>query len=205
MTKRLNSAGFTIVELMIATLVFATILLLCTYGLLQISRTYYKGVTGARTQEAARGIIDDLSQSIQFGPGAVFAPAEAAYGAQGIYCAGGKRYTYVRDRQLVGNQHALVKDTPATCTSGTTAQNIGGPSPTLTADSRELLPRGMRLARFDIEPITGVADLYKITVRVVNGDTEVLNAAHDNCGSGRAGTQFCAMSELTTVVQKRVR
>jgi len=201
----MNQKGFTIIELMIATVVFSTILLLCSYALLNIGRTYYKGVTTTRTQEAARTVIDDISQSIQFGPGTVYIPAggEATVGTSGYYCAGGKRYSYTRDWQLTGNRHALVTDAPTQCNGGTGVQNLNSASPTLSASSRELMSRGMRLANFRVE--SAGTDLYRITVRVVSGEDDLLNTAHNGCSADRAGTQYCAASELTTVVQKRVR
>lgn len=204
MKKHMNQKGFTIVELMIATVVFSSILLLCAFGLLNIGRTYYKGVTSARTQEAARSIIDDIAQSIQFGPGPVYTTGtEAAVGTTGYYCAGGKRYSYKRDWQLTGNRHVLVVDVPATCNGGVGPQNLDGASPSIVGGSKELVPRGMRLAHFKVEPAG--TDLYKITVHVISGDDDLLNPSREGCSSARAGTQYCATSELITTVQKRVR
>src|SRR5690606_22524615 len=81
--------GFTIVELMIATSVFSVVLLLCTYGLLAIGRSYYKGVTISRTQETARLIVDDVAEAIQFNGGAVVLNP-----AGRMYCIGSRRYSY---------------------------------------------------------------------------------------------------------------
>src|SRR3990172_9120101 len=64
--SRKGVGGFTIVELMIATTIFSVILLIVTFGMLQIGRTYYKGITLTKTQNAARSIIDTISQDIQF-------------------------------------------------------------------------------------------------------------------------------------------
>lgn len=59
-----NTAGFTIVELMIATVVFSVILILITTGIIQIGKAYYKGIIGSRTQETARKITDEVGRSI---------------------------------------------------------------------------------------------------------------------------------------------
>jgi prepilin-type N-terminal cleavage/methylation domain-containing protein len=198
--------GFTIVELMIATAVFAVVLLLCTYGLLEIGRTYYKGVTSTRTQETARIIVDDVAEAIQFNGGEVVANAAA-----GWHCVGTKRYSFALNRQLTDTNHALVSDMPtASCSPGTGQQNIDGG---LSDTSRELLNTRTRLSRFDIQQIGD--GLYRITVRVVSGENDLLvdrdnngtiNAADNpiECKNERTGSQFCAASELTTVVQKRV-
>ncbi len=68
----------------------------------------------------------------------------------------------------------------------------------------------MRLATLDIEPSANPVNidpqhpiLYEITIRVVYGDDDLLNSDHNLCVGG-AGSQFCSISELSTVVQKRL-
>lgn len=211
---RHNQQGFTIIELMIATAVFATVLLVCSIGMLQIGRTYYKGITSSRTQEAARSVLEEISQAIQFGSGSPVTPAEAGPGLPGVYCAGSKRFSYLRDRQVTDSpglpdqsRYALVVDEVNSC-GGVVPQDLRG-NPTLTDTSKELLGTRMRLATLTVTPITPVGftetNLYRVTVRIVSGDADLLNAAHTECSTQRAGTQFCAASELSTVVQKRVR
>jgi prepilin-type N-terminal cleavage/methylation domain-containing protein len=201
-----HQQGFTIVELMIATTVFAVVLLLCTYGLLEIGRTYYKGVTTSRTQETARIITDDVVEALQFNGGQV------EVGHPGWHCIGTKRYSYQLNRQLTDTNHALVTDVPpASCTAGTGALPIGGAIP---ADSRELLNVRTRLSRFDIVAVNSNG-LYRVTVRIVSGEDSMLvdrdgngtiNTADNpiECRNERTGSKFCAATELTTLVQKRV-
>lgn len=64
---RSNEKGFTLLELMIATTIFSVILLLLTFGLLNIGKNYFKGKNSARTQEVARRVMDDISQAIRYG------------------------------------------------------------------------------------------------------------------------------------------
>ena len=117
-----HKQGFTIVELMIATSVFAVVLLLCTYGLLEIGRTYYKGATILRTQETARILIDDVTEAIQFNGGEVVSNT-----ASGWHCVGTKRYSFVLNRQLNDTNHALVTDIPpASCSPGTGSRRSRG-------------------------------------------------------------------------------
>lgn len=207
-THRSNQKGFTIVELMIATAVFAVVLLLCTVGLLQISRTYYKGVVTARTQEVARDILEDVSDSIRFNGGAV-APSILPNGATRGICAGGRRYSYQLNKQLnetiASQRHVIVVDEPANCSAGTTAQNING-SPA----GRELMSTRMRLSTFSVAQVGTSTDLWRVTVRVASGENNLLidtngDGTLDTCRNVRSGSQFCAVSELSTVVQKRVR
>lgn len=206
--KQLKQQGFTIVELMIATTVFAVVLLICTYGLLEIGRAYYKGVTITRTQETARIIIDDVAEAIQFSGGQVVTNPEG----DGWHCIGNKRYSFEINRQHTDSNHALVTDSPpASCSGGTTRQNEidGG---TLSPTSRELMNTRTRLSRFSIEGVIGQPGLYRVTVRVVTGDIDVLVDDNNNgtpddpvrCKNERSGSEFCAVSELTTVVQRRL-
>ncbi|MEK7153861.1 MAG: prepilin-type N-terminal cleavage/methylation domain-containing protein [Patescibacteria group bacterium] len=204
-------AGFTIIELLVATAVFGTVLLVATTGVMQLSRVYYKGVTERNTQNTARSIADLIAQSIQFNGGSVTTtPATPTPGNEYAFCVGNQQYSYsvgyeVADSPVAGKfqkRHALVVRDLAGCTSSSAAQDLDP----VAVIGRELMRPGMRLASLQIT--NAGTDLYRISVRVVYGDDSVLTspatAAAAKCQSIRAGTQFCAISDLTTVVTKRV-
>lgn len=207
-TRRIppDNQGFTIIELLIATLVFSTILLLVTYGVIRISRLYYRGVITSRTQQTARSVIDEISQTIQFSG---VTPSETPAPNTGIdqaFCLNGKRYSYRLGRQLrdsLGN-HVLVVDTPPCSASpAPSSQDLGGAS--LTADSKELLGPFMRLSKLSVT--NAGADLWKVTVKVTYGDDDLLTDSTDPdtvCNLAVKGSEFCATSELTTTVQRRL-
>ena len=218
-TPIISQKGFTIIELMIATLVFSVILLLVTYGLIQIGRTYIKGLNESKTQQTARSIMDTISQDIQFNGGTVRLSDRAA--GTFAFCIGGNRYSVLTGAKLVDNapatgeaKHVLVVDVApiADCNEDPpTSQSLGG---VITSESRELLGPNMRLASLAVCgpgatatftgcPVLG-SNLYQVNVRVVYGDNDLLNPARDACAGG-AGSQFCAVAELSTTVQKRVR
>src|SRR3990167_6447711 len=201
-TARNQQTGFTIIELMIATTVFSLVLLICTFGLLQVSRVYYKGVTESRVQESLRNITDEISRAIQFsGQSVVPTPSSPIVPGNGyVFCIGDQHYSVVTDRQLVDGtpdvdqsqaSHLLTVDALAGCNSSSPA----------TFSGRELMSPNMRLAKLEI--ITDDDELYKIDVRIVYGANDLLNSDHSGCENVRAGTQFCASAELNTVVQKR--
>jgi prepilin-type N-terminal cleavage/methylation domain-containing protein len=227
-----QQAGFTIIELLIATTVFSVILLLCAVALIQISRVYYKGITTTKTQEAARGIIDDISRNIQFSGGTV--TGITTNGGVSTFCVNTVRYTFKANTQVTDNSpvpaqqqgyHALVKDTCGTAAPDLNASGLSG-------GAIELVPQKMRLAKLIVcEPGDAVSascpappaagsNLYNISIRVVSGDNDLLcSPAQGNCSSSvatdftntdiicknfSAGMQFCAYSELTTSVQKRI-
>ena len=233
-----EESGFTIIELLIATVVFSLVMLILTYGILQISRTYYKGVTSANTQNTARDVIDNISQAIQFsGQGTGFAAIPSTNGSLG-FCIGNQRYSYLPGYQLLNgtvdttaNQtnYAFVVDTPASCNPiSSSAQDLVGITKgtvMLAPGSKELMGLHMRLA--DLMLPASVSDnLYNIHIRVVYGDNDLLcseTAVASSCSStttmpsggdyaetdlsckGQAGDQFCAVSDLNTIVQKRIQ
>ena len=203
-----HNKGFTIIELMIATTVFSLVLLLCTYGLIQVSRVYYKGVTSGRVQETLRTVTDNVTRVIQFSGGTVVPPpTTTTNGTPFVFCIDDQRYSVVTDRQLVeGNpnetqsqiSHVLVVDTFPGCNSSSAPQDL-----TQAAISgQELLSPNMRLSKFEIKNIS--TNLYEVNIRVVYGDNDVLSSDHTSCANVKAGTQFCAVGELNSVVQKRI-
>src|SRR6185437_9676288 len=66
-----RAAGFTIVELMIAAAIFSLVLILLSYGVIRFNQAYYGGLVQSSTQNAARSIIDNISQAIQLDGGTI--------------------------------------------------------------------------------------------------------------------------------------
>jgi prepilin-type N-terminal cleavage/methylation domain-containing protein len=211
--------GFTIIELLIATLIFSMVLLLVTMGVLSFTKVYFKGLNLSKTQNAARIILENVAQSIQFSGGAVTAPIGTAgsNGSQG-FCVADKRFSYIQGWQMVDIQpdvalnqskHGLVVDEAGNC-SGSQAQDVKG---TVAQGSTELLSTGMRVSKLNVEKI-GATDMYRITIRIVYGENDLLFSPSKNplgalapdaaCLVGFSGGQYCATSELSTIVNKRI-
>lgn len=214
--------GFTVVELLIATSIFAVVLLVAAFAFLQIGRSYSKGTTEVQTQSAARAVLDDVSQAIQFSGGTYVSPASGVIAGRNAqhFCIGENRYIYTFNEQLIDNtDHAFVKD----------KKGSGCPSPygaawpvDINDPIIELLGPRMRLANFEIDDVGGGTRMYEVTVRIVYGDDELLcSTAQGNCNNNNAttfttnpmpdlncktgaGRQFCAVSELSTTVQSRI-
>ena len=211
-----RQAGFTIVELLIATAVFAMVMVLITVGVLSFTRSYYKGINQSNTQAAARTILEDVSQAIQFSGDVVTAPiVQSGSGtpkSSGI-CVGSRRYSYLPGWQVIDsgadaakNQgaHSLVLDTPGNC-AGMWAQDLIGNN--LTGGSVEMMPPHMRLAKFKVEHVGAATDVWQVTVRVVYGDNDLLDdptGENARCKANISGTEYCAQAELTTTVKKRI-
>lgn len=234
-TRKLNisindSCGFTIVELLIATVIFSMVLLLVTTGVLEITKVYYKGVTDSNTQTVATNIIDTVAQAIQFDGGAVqTTPASAPPGSSYVFCVGDQQFSYYPGYQLVSGtlgqdetNHSIVENTAAGCTP----QNMTG-----SVQGRELMGQDMRLSNISVtcalpsgicNDVPGAILAYKVQVRVVFGGDDLLfsptlsqqgasnatqAAAPDaECsGSSSDEDQFCSRSDLSTIVVKRVQ
>ena len=212
-TLRRQQAGFTIVELMVATLVFSMVLLVITIGVLSFTNAYYRGVTQSSTQNTARLILENISQAIQFSGLQVTSPITGTGNTRG-FCLGDQRYSFLLGYQLVDgtpkanqSKHALMQDAYGDC-SGASAQDLQSSG---TLKGEELLSPHMRLAKLSVTPLAN--NLYSVTIRVVYGDDDLLVSpsgktpaatAPDATCKGSAGAQFCAVSELSTVVQKRI-
>ncbi len=79
-------------ELMIATSVFAMVLLVALTGFLQIGRLFYKGVSDTQTQDVTRQVVNDISTNITATAigNSLSAISTPAYN---YLCAGPYRYT----------------------------------------------------------------------------------------------------------------
>lgn len=214
-----DKRGFTVIELMIATGVFAVVLLTVTMAVLQMSRIYYRGVTTTNTQNTARQIMDTLSQAVQFSGDTIVPTAPAGTsqptGTDLAFCIGNKKYSYVLGRALHDGPrddsnkrmpHVLVEDrSSADCVGGSpTPYNMASQAALTGSTTRELMAPNMRLT--DLR-VFREGDLYRITVRVASGDSDVLtnpDAADAKCKGERLSIQYCAVTELSTVVTKRI-
>ncbi len=202
-----GARGFTIVELLVALAVFSVVLVVVTAAILQISRVYYKGVTEANVQSTARNIMDTVAQSIQFSGGTVTDTVGApAAGGSYDFCINNQEYSYRPGYKLVDStpganetNHSLVVRTVSACSSPT-GQTMSGP-----VTGRELLAPNMRLANMVVKNVG--PNLYQVQVRIVYGDDDLLTGPTTATAAckGVAGRQFCAVSDLSTVVISRVK
>lgn len=216
---RLNQRGFTMIELMISSAVFAVLLLVVTAGVLSFSRQYYKGIVSTKTQTAARSIMTEIAQSIQFGSN-IYTDLDDGGTMLGL-CIDNKLFSYKIGQQVKDNggvaannqaYHGLVVDSSGSSCSSVTAPAALPNSAGLPTGQRELLGDGMRLAALDI---SSNGDTYTVRVRVLYGDNDVFSKTVSPattpeewpevaCSSSSSATQYCAISDLTTTVQKRL-
>lgn len=214
MIKKNTQKGFTIIELMIATSVFAVVLAIAASGVVTIGRLYYKGLTSSKAQETSRSVTETIARTIQFS-GDSLATGGSFPNAQS-FCFGQDRYTYIINSQVtdsttIGLRHDIRPDL-----------NDCSPIESDNPAGTELLPNHLRLLDFRISSVS--PDSFRIAIKVIYGDDDLIST-YDNdgnpvggsghptavesngaqCKPGIAGSNFCASSELETIVNKRVK
>lgn len=209
--------GFTIVELMIATSIFAVILLVISFGALSVGKNYYKGITSSRAQEASRSIMDSITKPMELS-GAVFEPNTA--GGFKAYCIGTVRFTFSVNKQVSDSpsganqqRHALWQDRPNT-TSPCSPVDLTETNPSTQSaaavqgtQGKELVPKGMRLTEFEVNSVSD--RYYNVRVGIIAGDDEIIDMSNPDpaefkCQDSTKGGQFCASAPLATTVYRRV-
>ena len=234
MPKPLNQRGFTILELMIATVVFSVLLMGAATLLVQIGRLYYKGIVNSRTQETVRNITDDIGRTLQFSGEAItrsnqpYRDFPTANGAVRVYsfCIGSTRYSYILDGQVSSTvntyvpgenrqnfvPHAMWRDQdPDVTSSNCEPKNIIDSGVISASGGREMLGENMRLYRL-VPPSDTDDNLASFAVGVVFGQDDGLITFTDTdgqisgarCRGSGIGAQWCATSELQTTVFRRI-
>lgn len=194
-----NQAGFTIVELMIATMVFSVILVVITVGVMYFTRSYYKGVYASMTQNSARDIVDTVTQAVQFGTGE---PTQYSYGSSpnNYFCAGGYVFVFRLGEQYLANSDTktgmYMQPVPST--------GCEEPAAGDTTGRRQLLGDRMRVSYIEFKKNGG---LYTLDVKVAYGDTDLLSDDHGlgsdlQCKLG-SGSEYCAVARYTASVSER--
>lgn len=213
MNKR-SQSGFTIVELMIATMIFSMVLLLCAFAIVHIGRMYYKGVITNRTQDTARKITDDIVRAIQFGSKdegfyKVGLQDENDDESDQSMCLGDIRYTFNKYKSLGDgdnqSRHVVWKDR-INSSEGCDPVDLSQEEPTAGRNGVELLGQNMRAVELDVRG-DEASNSWQVTVVVAYGDDEGLFEDDSNltvCKGVNAGGQFCAVSSITTTVAKRL-
>jgi len=219
-----EQSGFTIVELMIATLVFSIVLLVITVGVLNFTSSYYKGINSSTTQTTAQNAIDSVAQAIQFSSSGT---AGTDVAPSGLFCAGSRMFLYSLGVQYQGgtpsssNWGLYMFPNPHTANCDTSG--IGS-----FAGGTELLGKGMRVANVSVTNSNPTENLWQIALTVVYGDSDLLcqsslGGAQGGCQSSaqafaatatvsgvdvgcksQIGSQFCSVAALSTVAQQRI-
>ncbi|HET9173770.1 MAG TPA: prepilin-type N-terminal cleavage/methylation domain-containing protein [Candidatus Saccharimonadales bacterium] len=218
--------GFTVIEVLIATVIFSVLLLIITYGVMSFTNDYYKGVNSSTAQNTARSVVDAVSQAIQFGGVPVSQPMSGGLPCHGsttcTFCINSKQFDFTLYKE-VGTAPGQISDalweSPLNQVGGASCSSVAaGPN------SQSLIGPHMRLQKFTITPGASGTNTYYIDVEVVYGDDDLLcdtNLSGD-CDSNsvsphltsptaniacklHAGSQYCYVANLSTAIQMRVQ
>jgi len=238
-----QQSGFTVVELMVSTIIFSLILVAAMAGLVQIGRLYYRGITTARTQEQTRNVMAELSQSIQFTrvnvrvaavqPSIPIDPDNSdsdSDPAKSFFCVGPRRYTFMVDRKLSfdpdtnpdlssrrkESRHVLWVDTPSGgCeqswdSGGVTAADMRVDDPCSDgscSNGVEILSENTRITKLNL--LDNGNGTWNVELALAYGEDDLLSVDVSDptryvCEGSFLGVEFCAISELSTTVLRRL-
>ncbi len=191
-SKHKNQSGFTIIELMIATLVFSVILVVITVGVLYFTKSYYHGVYQSSTQNAARSITESVMDSVRFGSG-----VPVVKGSNNFFCAGGYVFVFqpgeMYDKNVASTKGMYMQPMSATCA-------LDPPS----AESKQLLGNRMRIAYIDFT-YDSTNDIYTLEVKVAYGADDFLQGTGKDmsCIPGK-GSEYCAVATYSSSARQRI-
>jgi prepilin-type N-terminal cleavage/methylation domain-containing protein len=208
-----KSQGFTIIELLIATLVFSIVLVVILAAFVQISRLFYKGVNMSRTQEDTRAILQSIAGDIQFSQNP---PTTLTYitnnnrPATGVFCIGLHRYTYQLGYQLGSssiNNFGVMRDDVSFASGCNTS--APGTNPV------EMLENGMQLNNLTVDCSSGRC-VVSIHVIFYGGPPNGIFSSASNPGSSTpwtepdaectgslTDTQYCATADFSSTILQR--
>lgn len=201
-----TQAGFTIIELLIATLVFSIVMVVLLAAFISTSNLFYKGVSMNSTQEDTRSVVQSIADDIKFSqsPPADLAATITTPGP-GIFCIGQHRYQYKIGHQLNGSagDYAVQRDTisySADCSKTASGNDI-----------EEMLDNGMQLNALNISCKGGrcLVNVHVVFYSGANqdelfsspGNIKPTNTAKDaECSGGLNGSQICATADFDSTV-----
>jgi prepilin-type N-terminal cleavage/methylation domain-containing protein len=224
--KNHSQAGFTIIELLVATAVLSIILLLVTTMMISIGNLYYKGVNQSRVQDSVRNITDEVSQQLELS-GSKPAVVSGTYVTPtsvpiNVYCIGSTRYSYVQDVEMGTERNGSIpvyhdilwRDVPAAGCNPNIGADLTDPNLSQSEASAhntaaaELLPPNSRLTNFcigTIDAVTGGCDYatstatsYTVTIGIAYGSDDLL------CDRdfSHAGVPDCSYSGVSPHMQQ---
>lgn len=212
MKNRRSQPGFTLIELMIATVVFSLVMLVLLASFLQIGRIFYKGISYASTQESGRAISESISDDVRFAKRVTMSPTGPyRLGSSDTYwfCIGKYRYTYTLYEQL----SVADLNNPLKGVQRTVNESCAEPNSTQPGLSRQqMLGPEMQINKFIFNCTNGrcIINIRLVFFGAQNdvfaSDSNPGNPLRSNdlyCTGPLLSSQFCGTFEVNTLVSMR--
>lgn len=197
---KISQNGFTLIELMIATTVFSTVLLIATISIIFVSKTYARSQIVIKTQNNAQAALLNISNAIKFNKTNSINITNIS---SGYFCVGNNVYTFSIN-SLVGtdNPAGLFESFSSTC-----VPNFSG---------IQMLSNNERLGGLDVTSTVGGG--FQVTMTIDYGSNQVLKALNPPIVNNLDGTKgyrykcvdstysvsFCSIDSVSITVVPRL-
>lgn len=116
MIKKLNTQGFTLIELMLAMTIFSAVMVIATVGFIGMNRTFNRGLIRKELSESSQGVAEDVTRVIRNLGVNVSAQNCSSGDADCVpdwssVCIGSTRYSW----RAVSDEGGLFKDQITSC------------------------------------------------------------------------------------------
>jgi len=149
-----KNKGFTIVETMIAVVIFTLIASIATFVTIQLSRSYQYGISKSKLDTAARNVNYLFNQAVQYSNSTVLmgvaeqpnSSFDASYSTWKVWCAGTTRFS----AQISGTvlyPNSFYRDTIDPTAGGEIAACKGTP---LSSSKVQLIPDNASISLFEV-------------------------------------------------------
>jgi prepilin-type N-terminal cleavage/methylation domain-containing protein len=224
-----KQTGFTIIELLVATTIFSIILVIIVSSFLQVGRMFYKGVSISNTNEAARNLVDTITNDARlanFQSGNTLNPDGSLNtdpSFKKYFCVGPHRYTYWLAQQVKdSNIHTDANLMTAGVVQDETGGSCRSPADLGGTRNNQVLGPDMQINKLSVvENSTNTALTVSVHIVFYGADNTVFNssdstmvnttadpgrasrAADAYCSGNLLSTQFCAVANIDTNVTLR--
>jgi prepilin-type N-terminal cleavage/methylation domain-containing protein len=180
--QRMDSAGFTMIELLVAMTVFSFMLMIIVVGFMNVVRLHNSALASNMAQDNARTAIDELVRAVR-DSATVIAPTTVNT-ASGTLCLASAKGV-----QQVYYLNAGVLTRADDCTTKTNPVAITSSSVSVTNFAATLRTGGPAIVKPEVE--------LTVTVGSANGTTTG-SGANIKCGPTNAEREFCSVVTLTS-------
>lgn len=227
--SRVNSKGFTLIELMLAMTFIAVLLVAVAMTTIQVSNIYNKGITLREVNQAGRTLSDELQRNIASSepfdatPKVDASPATATSkyvvrNEGGRLCLGSYSYVWNYGKTLVGPEggifnkytdgspvsFAKVADANSSlCANPALAINRDNATEMLSSGDRDLVVHSFAIAQTTTDAALGQA-LYAISFTIGTNDREQLTTGDTSCkppSEGVGDEDYCSVNQFDLVAR----